>query len=191
MTFGFANTMKRTYSGVDDKRLAPDRSFFIGASVDDKDGSNDKGGLDTDKEGEYWVTTRVGDAESHKFFLRVKILFGNNEDSVFYKHIDAALSIKEIKDMIKRKKMPKDAVDHPMNLRVQMQGMCKMVGAGIRDVQNGDGTPTVDAEEKYKQDDKTLKQALAECEHNQFLLGHELVDKNAKTMVVLHWGMTR
>jgi len=145
-------------------------------------------GMPSGGDDEYWVNARVEDAEMHKFFLHVKIVFGNNEGSAFYRHVDAALSIKEIKDMIKRKKMAEAAADHPINLRVQIHAMCKLVGASIRDVQNGDGTPTEHAEQKYKEDDKTMKEVLAEYEPNPFLVGHELVDRNVYTKVVLRWS---
>ena len=176
------NTMKRTFSAVHEKRLVPSgvNDTLDDDAVDDKD------------DRDYWSAALGVEAHVHQLFARVKIVFGNNDETAFYKHVDVALTIKELKDRIKRKKMVRTVIDYPINLRVQISPiMCKMVGAAIRNVQDGDGTPAVDAEEQQKMDDKTLQEVLASCPLRPYLVGHELVDQDAKQKNVLHWCTLR
>ena len=174
--------MKRTYNAVHEKRLVP-------SGVDD---TLEVAAEDDNDDGDYWSAAMGVDAEVHQLFARVKIVFGNNDETAFYKHVDVSLTIKELKERIKRKKMTRTAVDYPINLRVQISPiMCKMVGAAIRNVQDGDGTPAVDAEEQQKMDDKTLQEVLASCPLRPYLVGHELVDQDAKQKIILHWCTLR
>ena len=162
--------MKRTFS---------DNTAEV-EGVDDKDG------------GDYWSATMGLDAEVHQLFARVKIIFGNNDETAFYKHVDVSLTIKELKQRIKHKEMTSTAVDHPINLRVQIHPiMCKLVGAAICNVQNGDGTPAADMEEQQKMDDKTLQEVLASCPRRPYLIGHELVDQDCRQKIILHWSTVR
>jgi len=184
--------MKRTLSAVYEKRLVPtgvDDTVEVQDSDDDKD---DKDEDDDDDDGDYWSAALGVDAPVHQLFARVKIVFGNNDETAFYKHVDVSITIKELKARIKRKKMARTAGDHPINLRVQISPiMCKMVGAAIRNVQNGDGTPAADVEEQQKMDDCTLQEALASCPRRPYLVGHELVDQDPMQKIILHWSTLR
>ena len=176
------NTMKRTFSAVHEKRLVP-------SGVDD---TLDDDAVDDKDDGDYWSAALGMEAHVHQLFARVKIVFGNNDETAFYKHVDVALTIKELKDRIKRKKMVRTAVDYPINLRVQIGPiMCKMVGAAIRNVQNGDGTPAADVDKQLKMDEQTLQQVLASCPRRPYLVGHELVDQDCKQKIILHWSTVR
>jgi len=142
--------------------------------------------------GDYWTTAFGDETKAHQLFMRVKIVFGNNEDSAFYKHIDVSMSIKNVKDMIKRKKMHRVYAEHPINLRIEAPGFqCRMIGAAIRHVQNGDGSDTDDAVEQYKLDDVTLKDTMAQFNKIPLLVGHEFVDQNPTMPIVLHWCTLR
>jgi len=174
--------MKRTFSAVYEKRLVP-------TGVDD---TVEVQGGDDDDDGDYWSAALGVDAPVHQLFARVKIVFGNNDETAFYKHVDVSITIKELKARIKSKKMARTAGDHPINLRVQISPiMCKMVGAAICNVQNGDGTPAVDVEEQQKMDDSTLQEVLASCPRRPYLVGHELVDQDPMQKIILHWCTLR
>jgi hypothetical protein len=178
--------MKRTFSVVHEKRLVPSGVYD---TLEEQGGDDDR---DDDDDGDYWSSALGVDAPVHQLFARVKVVFGNNDETAFYKHVDVSITIKELKARIKRKKMTRTAGDHPINLRVQISPiMCKMVGAAIRNVENGDGTPATDAEEQQKKDDCTLQQVLASCPRRPYLVGHELVDQNARQEIILHWCTLR
>ena len=176
--------MKRSYSCVDAVNEVPGPSP---THTDDGSGNYDKEDM-----GDYWTTSFGDDTETHQLFMRVKIVFGHNDDTVFHKHIDVAMSIKNVKDMIKRKKMHRLYADQPINLRITMPGLpCRMIGAAIRHVQNGDGSATEDADERYKMDDVTLKDAMALFQDGPLLVGHKLVDMDVNMPVVFHWSTVR
>lgn len=176
--------MRRTYSGVDTQCAAPAASLAIPGEGDADFANEDMG--------TYWATALGDEARVHQLFVFIKIMCEENTESVFYKHVDASMTIKDIKDMIKRKKLPRSVGEYPVNLRMQISGRaCMTIGASIREVVNDDGSRTDDADEHAKKDNLTLKDEMMAYDGARLLLGHEVVDKDVRMAVVLNWSTVR
>lgn len=176
--------MKRTYSGVATHCAVP----TAGPAISDGDDSD----FANEDMGSYWATALGDDARVHQLFVFIKMIFENNAETAFYKHVDASMTIKDIKDMIKRKKLPRSVGEHPINVRMQISGRnCMPIGAKMQDLLNDDGSCTDDAKEQIKKDNKTLKDVMMEYDGACLLLGHEVVDKDVRMAVVFHWSTVR
>jgi len=181
--------MKRTYSCVTTKCDLPTSS--------PKSPDDGRGDFMNEDMGDYWATALGGKARVHQLFVYVKVVFGDNEESAFYetafyKHIDATMTIKDIKNMIKGKKLHRSAGNHPLNLCMQISGgACMMIGCDNRNVSSDDGSRTDDTNEDMNKDNKTLKDVMLAYDGARLLLGHEVVDKDVRMAIVLYWSKVR
>jgi len=173
--------MKRNYSSVTTKPDMP------GSSPTSPDNGN--GDFLHEDMGDYWATAFGNEARVHQLFVYVKVVFGDNADIAFYKHVDATMTIKDIKNMITRKNLHPSVAEHPLNMRMQISGGASMmIGADLHDVPHGDGPRTNEAKKHMGKDNQTLKDVMLAYDGARLLLGHEVVDKDVRMAVVLYWS---
>jgi hypothetical protein len=175
------NTMKRTFSCVATKCYMSTLS-----STDPVDGNST---FVEEDMGDYWATALGDKARVHQLFVYVKVLLDNNEESAFYKHIDACMTINDIKNMIKGKKLHRCDGNLQLSLRMQISGgACVVIGDDNRDVVDDDALHAEDVKKDMDRDNQTLKEVMLAYDGARLLLGHEVVDKDVRMAIVLYWS---